>query len=442
MSILKNVFNMLTDNRNIKEPIIYKKSNETSTFLNQLTALKESNNANLDRKKVESHLKLFSIGQTGEEQVLFELQNTMLPYLVLHDVYLEFEDYKAQLDFIVITHKSILILEVKKLFGNIRVTDKGEFQRVITKNNRVVNKEGMYSPINQVERHVAILEKLLKSSGTIAKCPINYAVTFANSKTILDISKSAPSAIQSKIIRHDQIKSFIKKELEKKSPVLMLDHHLYQIADKILQNSKEKTFNVEDYTLTTPQSSQKDNLTNDPPVFNNHLLLTDENLKTLLTDFRLKRSKELNVKPYYIFTNKILDQLIEKKPLTPEQLIEIEGIGHKKVEEFGNDILSIIQRDTKSHLHHHVLTSLPKEKSSTPFTKDSVEILTLSLTQFRTKRAKELNVKPYYIFTNRTLEALLEKRPVTIPELLKIEGIGPKKAEEFGLDILKIMNSL
>ena len=242
MSILKNVFNMLTDNRNIKEPIIYKKSNETSTFLNQLTALKESNNANLDRKKVESHLKLFSIGQTGEEQVLFELQNTMLPYLVLHDVHLEFEDYKAQLDFIVITHKFILILEVKKLFGNIRVTDKGEFQRVITKNNRVVNKEGMYSPINQVERHGAILEKLLKSSGTIAKCPINYAVTFANSKTILDISRSAPANIQSRIIRHDQIKSFIENELEKKSPVLMLDHHLYQIADKILQNSKEKDF--------------------------------------------------------------------------------------------------------------------------------------------------------------------------------------------------------
>ena len=190
MSILKNVFNILTDNRNIKEPIIYKKSNETSTFLKQLTALKESNHANLDRKKVESHLKLFSIGQTGEKQVLFELQNAMLPFLVLHDVYIEFEDYKAQIDFIVITHKFILILEVKKLFGNIRVTDKGEFQRVVTKNNRVVNKEGMYSPINQVERHVAILEKLLKSSGTISKCPIKYAVTFANPKTILDISKA------------------------------------------------------------------------------------------------------------------------------------------------------------------------------------------------------------------------------------------------------------
>ncbi len=442
MSILKNVFNILTDNRDIKEPIIYKENNETPTFLKQLTDLMERNHANLDRKKVESHLKLFSIGQTGEKQVLFELQNAMLPFLVLHDVYIEFEDYKAQIDFIVITHKFILILEVKKLFGNIRVTDKGEFQRVVTKNNRVVNKEGMYSPINQVERHVAILEKLLKSSGTISKCPIKYAVTFANPKTILDISKSAPANIQSRIIRHDQIKSFIKKELEKKSPVLMLDHSLYQIADVILQNSKEKAFNVEDYTLPTPQFSQKDNLTNDRPVINNQLLPTDQNLKTLLTDFRLKRSKELNVKPYYIFTNKILDQLVEKKPLTPDQLVEIEGIGHKKVEEFGDDILTIIQRDTKNHLHDHGLSPLSKEKSTTPFTKDSVEILKLSLTEFRTRRAKELNVKPFYIFTNRTLEALLEKRPVTISELLKIEGIGPKKAELFGQDILEIMNSL
>ena len=447
MSILKNVFNILTDNREIKEPIIYKESNETSTFLKQLTDLKESNHANLDRKKVESHLKLFSIGQTGEKQVLFELQNAMLPFLVLHDIYIEFEDYKAQIDFIVITHKFILILEVKKLFGNIRVTDKGEFQRVVMKNNRVVNKEGMYSPINQVERHVAILEKLLKSSGTISKCPIKYAVTFANPKTILDISKSAPATIQSSIIRHDQIKSFIKKELEIKSPVMMLDHSLYQIADVILQNSKEKAFNVEDYTLPTSQSSQKDNLTNNRPVINN-LLPTDQNLKMLLTDFRLKRSKGLNVKPYYIFTNKILDQLIEKKPLTPEQLLEIEGIGHKKVEEFGNDILSIIQRDiannplqTNENTEAHLNTINSTDKANNTYTKNSMEDLRLSLTEFRTGRSKELNVKPFYIFTNRTLEAMLETKPVTIQELLKIEGIGPKKSEEFGQDIIKIMKS-
>ncbi|MBD3843090.1 MAG: NERD domain-containing protein, partial [Campylobacterales bacterium] len=93
---------------------------------------------------------------------MFKLKNSMVPILILHDVYLEFEDYQAQMDFVIVTPKFILVLEVKKLFGDIFVTDKGEFQRVIRKNNRMVNKEGMYSPINQVERHVAILERYLK----------------------------------------------------------------------------------------------------------------------------------------------------------------------------------------------------------------------------------------------------------------------------------------
>lgn len=139
---------------------------------------------------------------------MFELKNSSVPMMILHDVYLEFDDYQAQMDFVIVTSKFILVLEVKKLFGDILVTDKGEFQRVIRKNNRVVNKEGMYSPIDQVERHVTILERFLKSKGIIKKCPIRYAVTFANPKTILEISKNAPSHIQDCVIRHDQISAF------------------------------------------------------------------------------------------------------------------------------------------------------------------------------------------------------------------------------------------
>ena len=61
------------------------------------------------------------------------------------------------------------------------------------------------------------------------------------------------------------------------------------------------------------------------------------------------------------------------------------------------------------------------------------------LIEFRTSRSKELNVKPFYILTNKTLEALLEKKPLTIEELLKIEGIGSKKADEFGQGIVSII---
>lgn len=298
-----------------------------------------------------------------------------------------------------------------------------------------------------MERHVGILEKLLKVTGTIESCPVKYAVTFANPKTILDISKDAPANIQSSVIRHDQIKTFIKNELEKKSPVLMSDKHLYEIADTILNYSKEKIFNIEDYTLDTPQTSNKDLISN-TIIESKDSISNDINLKTTLTDFRLRRSKELNVKPYYIFTNQILDSLPEKKPLTINQLLEIEGIGHKKVEEFGKDILSIIQSSlTKDNLlmNGHTdsakLNTPSKMKASVQSSSDRIEELRLALTTFRTKRSKELNVKPYYIFTNNVLKSIIDKKPCTIDELLKIEGIGQKKADEFGQEVLDIIEN-
>lgn len=434
MSFLKNVFNVLTDKRDIKEPEIYKHFNEESATISHLTELAESKDPNIDLKKVENHLKLFTIGQTGEKNVLFELQHSMLPLVILHDVYLEYEDYAAQLDFVVITHKFILVLEVKKMFGNIHITDKGEFQRVITKNNRVINKEGMYSPINQVERHVRILEKLLKDDGTIKNCPVTYAVTFANPKTILNIAKNAPATIHSSVIRHDQIKTFIQNELEKKSPVFMTDQLVYGIADTILKYSKEKQFNKEDYLLQTLLAPQKEP-SNFAPVPAVNQSDKDSVLKKSLTEYRLNRSRELNIKPYHIFTNKMLDGLLEKKPMTIEQLLKIEGVSQKKAEDYGKDLVAIIsgQQPPESRLskQHHT-----RDIQNDPSNEKEIRS---ALIAFRTSHSKKLNVKPYYIFTNNTLESILVKRPGTMSELLNIEGIGPKKAGEFGQELLHIV---
>ncbi|WP_100407635.1 HRDC domain-containing protein [Bacillus solitudinis] len=447
MSFLKKVFNILSDSREIKKPIMIKEFNDKSNQIEQLSNLLETNNPQIDSKKVQNHLKLFSIGQTGEKSVLFELQNSMLPMLILHDVYLKYENYEAQMDYVLVTHKFILVLEVKKLFGNIHVTEKGEFQRVITKNNRVINKEGMYSPINQVERHVAILENFLKTRGLITKCPIRYAVTFANPKTIIDISKNAPTSIHSNVIRHDQIRSLLEKELKKDSPVFMPDAPVYQIADALMQYSTEKSFNPDQYLLNEPEALPKavtNESTPTEPQDNQRLNNFDESLKAELIQFRSKRSKELTIKPYHVFTNKILDDILEKKPSTAEELLQIEGIGPKKIEEFGHDILAIIlnKRNIESQ------PDLVKEQSaplhiSPPVAEvnvTSTDKLKVSLTEYRTKYSRKLGVKPFYIFTNKTLEALLEKKPKTIEDLLKIDGFGPKKVEEFGQDIVLLIN--
>ncbi|WP_100333575.1 HRDC domain-containing protein [Bacillus alkalisoli] len=422
MSFLKNILNIVTENRDIKEPVIYKEFNDKSPFLDGLNHLLNSNDPAVDVKKVTHHLKTFSIGQTGESSVLFELKNSMLPMVILHDVTIEYDNYKAQMDFVIITHKFILVLEVKKLFGNIEVTDKGEFLRVITKNNRIVNKEGMYSPINQVERHVAILEKLLKSKEVIDKCPIRYAVTFANHKTIINMSKNAPQHIKDTIIRHDQIKTFLKSELDKKSPTFMLDKYLYSIADAVKAHALDIPFNREDYLLSVA-SIKDDNVSTESTIVESELNVK-EDLSHLLMAYRSKKAKQLNCKPYYIFNNHTLSELVSLKPTTINQLLEVTGMGHKKTEEFGVDIINIIKNNTALDSNTKTI---------------DMDHLRSDLTQYRTVTAKKLNVKPFYIYTNKTLDCILELLPTNKDELFKVEGIGVKKAEEFGEGILEIV---
>ncbi|MGD6777024.1 HRDC domain-containing protein [Sutcliffiella horikoshii] len=433
MSFFKNVIDAFKDNREIKHPIVHKDINENPILLENLNSLAKSNNPSVDYKKVENHFKLFSIGHAGEKSVMFELKNSMVPMLILHDIYLEFEDYQAQMDFVLVTPKFILVLEVKKLFGDILVTDKGDFQRVIWKSNRVVNKEGMYSPINQVERHVMILERFLKAKGIIKKCPIRYAVTFANPKTILEISKNAPTHIQNCVIRHDQISAFLKAEIKKSSPVEMHASLVYKIADAILEAIQEKPFNEREYLLEEKQvggsafvaATIEKEASLAPPTANSEL-------KRLLTDYRTKKAKQFEVKPYHIFSNRTLDELLEKMPQTFEQLLEIQGIGQKKADDYGHEILAIFQ--TKK-----VDTSQDSRKVSEPAAIQTEDFRTL-LTEYRRTRSKELDVKPYYIYTNKTMEAILEQKPTTIKALLEIEGIGAKKAEEFGEGIISILN--
>lgn len=57
---------------------------------------------------------------------------------------------------------------------------------------------------------------------------------------------------------------------------------------------------------------------------------------------------------------------------------------------------------------------------------------------WRKKRAEEENVPPYYIFNDRTLVDLANKKPSTRAELLSVSGIGELKAQKFGAEIISI----
>ena len=61
------------------------------------------------------------------------------------------------------------------------------------------------------------------------------------------------------------------------------------------------------------------------------------------------------------------------------------------------------------------------------------------LKAWRTEQARQKKVPPYVIFSDRTLCAIAVESPKNHPELNAIHGIGPKKATEYGDDVLRIV---
>ena len=55
------------------------------------------------------------------------------------------------------------------------------------------------------------------------------------------------------------------------------------------------------------------------------------------------------------------------------------------------------------------------------------------------KLATEQNVKAFHIFTNRTLEELIQKQPFNVIDLKNIQGIGEMKINAFGKELVEII---
>lgn len=60
------------------------------------------------------------------------------------------------------------------------------------------------------------------------------------------------------------------------------------------------------------------------------------------------------------------------------------------------------------------------------------------LRDWRSQRSKKEGLPPYILFTNQQLANIVKKKPQTLSELTKIDGIGKGKAEKYGGDVLDI----
>lgn len=312
------------------------------------------------KKIIEKQIKLAQYGLEGENKVAYELRTSGIDMYVLHDICLEIGELSAQIDYIVVTRKHIYVIECKNLYGNIEIDNGGNFVRQIGSSGP---KEGIYSPITQNQRHLRVLKEIRKESkgNFLLKMSFdknfeeNYKsiVVLANPKTYLN-AKYAKKEVKQQVIRADQLVSYIKETDEKAGTDSMSEKAMLELAnfylEKHVQEHSDYAKRYEEM-IAENQSQAADKVdaekTRDDIEAEKEAPSNSDEAELIqkLKEFRLKQSREENIKAYYIFNDAQMQDLIAKNPQNREELQTVAGFGKVKVEKYGDAILTILKGD-------------------------------------------------------------------------------------------------
>ena len=326
-----DVINRIVDNTmyRFKNQVLYK---EDTTTQKELDRMKEYLKTH-PNKDLENKVKLFEYGLAGEKQVLYELLHSGIGMYILHNVSFEYKGKAAQIDFVVITARCTYFIECKNFIGNITINSKGDFVRTYMKNNRKVT-EGPYNPLTHSSRHLKIIkEEHYDNANILYKMNFektfdsfhDYIVVMANPKTIIN-DKYAPKNIKERLVKADQIIECLKR-LESKRDPFRFEKDIKKVADVYIESNKEKSL-----LKSFIAEYEKENIKDD----------NKETIRSELKKYRLQKAKSLNYKPYFIFNDQTLEEILSIMPRTLTDLKKISGFGDKKIEFYGQDIINII----------------------------------------------------------------------------------------------------
>ncbi|GEM_PF-1685770 len=153
-------------------------------------------------------------------------------------------------------------------------------------------------------------------------------------------------------------------------------------------------------------------------------------LETELKKLRQELGRELNIsKLYLIYNNKTLLEICDKLPSTKVELLSIRGLGEKKVEQFGQRVIDLVERHKNS-----AKDQVPREVLN-----ERINFLI----GVRNRIAKYNSFdKVEDCFDNQVLNELALKLPVTMKALRELDIISDANIKLFGPYLIKRMKEL
>ena len=229
------------------EVTILKESSDAKLYLSKLQELYPQTTGAL-KKELQKEIAITKAGITGEDNILFELKNSNMDMVVLHDIYIETNNgLGAQIDFVVICSKLIFIIECKNLFGNIEIDSKGNFIRTIEIDGKK-QKEGIYSPITQNEHHMSVFKEWRSEDKNVIwgaalretfHLFYKSLVVLANPRTVIN-DRFAKKEVKEQVLRCDQLIRIIKTLNSESKGLPSGKKEMLEIAENILKGNIEE----------------------------------------------------------------------------------------------------------------------------------------------------------------------------------------------------------
>ena len=187
--------------------------------LEQLKSLAQA--TDLQRKSIDQELRMLKAGLKTEAEAAyfidFNFKNSK-NYAVLHDLRLELNGRVAQIDHLLINRTlDVYVLETKSFHAGVKINEVGEFLRW---NDYKKTYEGMASPLEQNERHIAVLKDAIQLIEMPKRLGIRLAPNFKPYVLVATHARiERPSNFDtSKVIKADVLHKSIMDEFDE--PVL------------------------------------------------------------------------------------------------------------------------------------------------------------------------------------------------------------------------------
>ncbi len=156
----------------------------------------------------------------------------------------------------------------------------------------------------------------------------------------------------------------------------------------------------------------------------------DAGLLSALKSLRRALAEEAGVPAYVIFADRTLIEMAQRRPQSLDQMMDITGVGAKKLESYGRAFLSVILGAEPAAMHPARRRLAGREAGAIY---DRLADAQLRLARGEDGTGKLMSLTP------AALRRIAEARPATLSELDRVGDLGPQKLDRFGRAFLEIL---